>query len=68
MLTFGEKKIRKDCMIVMRNMTDINYYISDVKDDMAFSVAYKASKDSKNNKELCACVVHGLINSVSRKN
>ncbi|AES64895.1 hypothetical protein MtrunA17_Chr2g0293761 [Medicago truncatula] len=60
---------------VMGNMTDINFYISDAKGDkttdMAFCVAYKAAKDSKNNKELCACVgsmlcsvVPGLRNSV----
>jgi hypothetical protein len=60
---------------VMGNMTDSNFYISDVKGDkttdMAFRVAYMAAKDSKNNKELCTCVgsmlcsvVPGFRNSV----
>jgi len=55
----------------MRNRTDINFYISNVKgdntSDMAFSVAYKASKDSKNNKELCACYALMLSCSWTQK-
>ena len=54
---------------VMGNMTDINFYISDVKGDKI--TTDMAAKDSKNNKELCACVgsmlcsvVPGFRNSV----
>lgn len=62
---------------IMRGfMTNCNFYISDVTGDISaisFRMAYKAAKDSKTNKELCACVgsmicslVPGLRNSIEK--